>query len=172
MKVLIPVQDGVFGDAIIEMITNHKWPVDTQFKLFNVVEYTTYGEMIGEMHCCDSTQKVYAERETMAKELLDQYSRQIDFALPGAFVQQKIQCGIPKEMILDEAEAWGADMIVMGSHARKGLSRFLLGSVSMAVLSQAPCSVVIVKLPGQKPAAAGTRTEHETKVEAGVRASA
>jgi nucleotide-binding universal stress UspA family protein len=55
--------------------------------------------------------------------------------------------GRPKEAIVDTAEQWPADLIVMGSHGRHGVGRFLLGSVSLSVLSQAPCSVAIVKLP-------------------------
>jgi nucleotide-binding universal stress UspA family protein len=51
----------------------------------------------------------------------------------------------PKEIILQNAEEWGADLIVCGSHGRRGLSRFLLGSVSEAVASHAKCSVEIIR---------------------------
>lgn len=37
-------------------------------------------------------------------------------------------------------------MIVMGSHGRRGVSRFFLGSVSLAVLAQAKCTVTVVRL--------------------------
>jgi nucleotide-binding universal stress UspA family protein len=53
--------------------------------------------------------------------------------------------GGAKEVILDEAERWGADLIVVGSHGHHGLRRFLLGSVSRAVASHARCSVEIVR---------------------------
>jgi nucleotide-binding universal stress UspA family protein len=43
--------------------------------------------------------------------------------------------------------AEGADMIVVGSHGRSGLSRIVLGSVAMAVVNHAPCPVVVVRLP-------------------------
>jgi len=43
------------------------------------------------------------------------------------------------------AKEWKADNIVMGSHGRKGLSKFLMGSVSSAVMQHAPCSVMLVK---------------------------
>lgn len=51
-------------------------------------------------------------------------------------------------MILEEAEAFGADLIVVGSHGHGMLERFLLGSVSQAVALHASCSVEIVR--GQK----------------------
>ena len=50
-----------------------------------------------------------------------------------------------QELILNEASAWGADLIVVGSHGRQGASRFLLGSVSEPVAFHANCSVEIVR---------------------------
>jgi nucleotide-binding universal stress UspA family protein len=55
--------------------------------------------------------------------------------------------GPPQQMILDEAENWGADLIVIGSHGYGFWDRLLLGSVSQAVASHAKCSVEIVKRP-------------------------
>ena len=51
----------------------------------------------------------------------------------------------PAKLILKEATTWGADLIVMGSHGRRGLKRFLIGSVSESVAMHAGCSVEIVR---------------------------
>lgn len=53
--------------------------------------------------------------------------------------------GEPKSKILDAAEQWNAELIVLGSLGRTGLERFLLGSVSEAVAQHAQCSVEIVR---------------------------
>jgi len=58
-----------------------------------------------------------------------------------------VEKGDPKSKIIDEAEKWKADLIVLGSHGRKALDRFLMGSVSDAVARHAPCSVEIVRIP-------------------------
>ena len=53
----------------------------------------------------------------------------------------------PKELILSEAAEWDANLIVVGSHGRRGVNRLLLGSVSEAVALHANCSVEIVRRP-------------------------
>src|ERR1051325_3863956 len=57
--------------------------------------------------------------------------------------------GNAKEAILEEAQKWAADLIVVGSHGRRGFKRFLLGSVSEAVAMNAHCSVVVVRGPAR-----------------------
>lgn len=53
---------------------------------------------------------------------------------------------LPSKGICKAAKTWQADLIVMGSHQRKGLHELLLGSVSNDVMHHAPCSVMIVSL--------------------------
>ncbi len=58
--------------------------------------------------------------------------------------------GSPKHVILNEAEKFGADLIVVGSHGQGGIGRFLLGSVSQSVALHATCSVLIVRKAGKE----------------------
>lgn len=60
-------------------------------------------------------------------------------------VTTKVLQGSPKDEIVEEAERWGADLIVLGSHGYGTVKRFVLGSVSHAVAMHAPCSVEIVR---------------------------
>jgi nucleotide-binding universal stress UspA family protein len=53
-------------------------------------------------------------------------------------------------VIVEEAERWGADLIVMGSRGLGAWNRLLLGSVSSAVVHHAKCSVEIVRKPQTK----------------------
>jgi nucleotide-binding universal stress UspA family protein len=63
----------------------------------------------------------------------------------GLDVQGEIREGEPKSEILDLAKSWNADLVVVGSHGRRGINRLLLGSVSEAVAVHAPCSVDIIR---------------------------
>ncbi len=53
--------------------------------------------------------------------------------------------GDPAEQIVNVAESWEADLVVMGTHGRTGLRRLLMGGVARNVLHHAPCSVLIVR---------------------------
>ena len=61
-------------------------------------------------------------------------------------ITTKVIVGNAKETIVHDAEKFGADLIVLGSHGYGFLDRILLGSVSNAVLNHAHCSVLIVRM--------------------------
>jgi len=62
-----------------------------------------------------------------------------------AEIQITVARGHAAEEILKEAETNEADLIILGDHGRRGLTRFLLGSTSSRVVQYAPCSVLVVK---------------------------
>jgi universal stress protein A len=59
--------------------------------------------------------------------------------------QVLLRTGDARDMILQTAKEIGADMIVMGTHGRRGVTRALLGSVTEAVVRSAPCPVLTVR---------------------------
>lgn len=69
-------------------------------------------------------------------------------------IRSKAVLGSPKRVILDEADIFKADLIVVGSHGYPAWERLLLGSVSQTVVSHAKCSVEVVRLPDAKRLAA------------------
>ena len=60
-------------------------------------------------------------------------------------ITHEIIGGPPSQVIVEEAQKWGADLIVMGSRGLGAWNRLLLGSVSNAVVHHAKCSVEIVR---------------------------
>ncbi|HJT35858.1 MAG TPA: universal stress protein [Pirellulales bacterium] len=62
-------------------------------------------------------------------------------------VEHRLVLGTPPEEIIRVAAEIHADLIVMGTHGRTGLSRALMGSVAEEVVRKAPCSVLVVKTP-------------------------
>jgi nucleotide-binding universal stress UspA family protein len=72
---------------------------------------------------------------------------------PAVVVEHRLVEGDPAPEIVRIAEEIGTDVIVMGTHGRKGLDRLILGSVAESVLRKAACPVVTVRLPQHHPAA-------------------
>jgi nucleotide-binding universal stress UspA family protein len=70
---------------------------------------------------------------------------------PDIPVQHIFLEGDPATEIVRYTRDAGMDLIVMGTHGRTGLDRLLLGSVAEKVMRDAPCSVMVVKLPRGMP---------------------
>jgi universal stress protein A len=68
--------------------------------------------------------------------------------------EHKLLVGDPASAIVETAENEDADLIVMGTHGRTGLTRLLMGSVAEAVVRKAKCPVLTVKHPSAVPAEA------------------
>jgi nucleotide-binding universal stress UspA family protein len=68
-----------------------------------------------------------------------------DAARKGGKAEPRVLLGEPYAAIADAAKAEGADLVVMGTHGRKGVSRFFLGSVAARVISAAPCPVMTIR---------------------------
>jgi nucleotide-binding universal stress UspA family protein len=79
-------------------------------------------------------------KESVAKAA--QSLRGAGFKMDTRVVESEVRAGI-----LDVAADWQADLIVLGSHGRTGLKKFLLGSVAESVARHARCSVLIVRAP-------------------------
>lgn len=63
----------------------------------------------------------------------------------------RIEAGEPSDAILSAANDGGADLIVMGTHGRTGLSRLLIGSVAEAVLRRSTCPVLTIRVASKAP---------------------
>jgi nucleotide-binding universal stress UspA family protein len=62
--------------------------------------------------------------------------------------QAMVRTGDARDVINQTAKELGIDLIVMGTHGRRGISRALLGSVAETVVRSAPCAVLTVRLRG------------------------
>ena len=77
-----------------------------------------------------------------AKKLISNLRRHLS---AETIVMELVPVGSPATEIVRAANDWSADMIVLGSHGRKGVHRALLGSVAEAVMRQARCPVLVIR---------------------------
>jgi len=86
---------------------------------------------------------VLDELETEAKQYLERAAERIRGH--GVEVDQKVATGIPAEVLLDVASDNGADLIVMTTHGRSGLDRWMFGSVADAVVRHGELPVLVIR---------------------------
>jgi len=70
-------------------------------------------------------------------------------------VESSVQLGSPARTISEEAETWGADLVVVGSHGKGWVDRVLLGSTTERLLNRLPCSILVLPVRGASVAGAG-----------------
>jgi nucleotide-binding universal stress UspA family protein len=89
---------------------------------------------------------IYADQESarLEAEAVD-YLKVVSVGLEDVEVQYGVRYGDPVEQILDEAEAWNADLIAMATRGRTGIGRTLLGSVAEHVFRKAPMAVTLYR---------------------------
>ena len=146
MKVLIAVDGSAFSDAAVDEVARRPWPRGSEVKVLHISERP----LIPATEPWALPDNYFEEMDRAAQE----HARAtVESALArlgksDVKISSEIIEGYPKHAIVDEAQRWGADLIVLGSHGYRGLTRLLLGSVSQAVASHAHCSVEIVRKGG------------------------
>lgn len=87
--------------------------------------------------------------ETMVHARHDELTKLAAARKPAANIDKLIvKDGDPRDAILEAIAETGAGLVVMGSHGRRGVSRWVLGSVAEDVVRRAPCPVLVV--PGAR----------------------
>src|SRR5262249_19207816 len=142
MKILIATDGSPYGDAAVKEAGERLWPKDSLLRVLTVIEnppvaYITPGEYA--VAAAQLTKEVRASMEEIARNAAAFLEDR------GLEISQLVCEGSAAEEIIREAKEWGADLILVGTHGRKGISRFLLGSVAQKVAAHAPCSVEIVR---------------------------
>jgi nucleotide-binding universal stress UspA family protein len=143
MKVLVAIDDSKGSEAVIEaMITKFRLQ-DPEIRVLHVVEFVRNSPEALEWGFLVDLSKVFDAQHKKAEEFVKRVAGNIRES--GLEATTCVREGDAKTQILEVAAEWKPDLIVLGSHGRKGMDRFLLGSVSEGVARHASCSVLIVR---------------------------
>lgn len=144
IRILIGVDNSSDSKAAVEAVCNRHWPEGTEVALLAVVDTvmpvtsktsetsTMKWIEVGDERNWDEVRELF---EPLAQRLRD----------TGLRAAVLIRRGSPADQILEEADTWGADCIIVGAKGTRGVDRLLLGSVSSAVSARAHCSVEVVR---------------------------
>lgn len=139
-RILVPVD---FSDCSLDAL-EYAVVVAQQAKasllLLHVLEPVSYGLDFTFGHSRTGEQV----RESWTKRLEELTSALMAAHVP---VESRLRGGLPADSILDAAQTLPCDLIVMGTHGRRGISHAISGSVAEAVLRKARCPVLTVRSP-------------------------
>jgi nucleotide-binding universal stress UspA family protein len=144
MRVMIPSDGSEFAELALRSVAERPWPPDS---LFRIVACPEYPMLVGE-YPYYPPQKL-SELMNSSREHAQTAAVDGQRLLTGAGLKSECCVTEPKDTpasaILEAAEKWPADLLVVGSHGRRGFDRLILGSVSETVALHADCSVEVVR---------------------------
>jgi nucleotide-binding universal stress UspA family protein len=150
MKILVPTDGSACSLAAARSLASQPWPPGTVFKVLSVEELVKMpipmeASPLASIYPASLLEELIAAARTRAEDGAAAVRKILSEAAPGAKVETLIPTGDPRGVILDTAEAWPADLIVLGSHGLRGFDRLLMGSVSESVAVHAHCSVQVIR---------------------------
>lgn len=143
MRILIATDGSEFSLTALRSVANRPWPAGSVAKVISVPEFILFK---------DPSYLETHEVKDLNKASLEDAKLSIAAGvgiLSGS--ELKVCSDVPTFedrpylVILNEAETWQADMIVVGSHGRTGFDRIVMGSVAEAVALHAKCSVEVMR---------------------------
>jgi len=147
-KILLATDGSEFSERAARSIADRPWPTGTEIEVLSVVELVLgSAQALLEPPYVDNEQLALQREEAMqrAENAVATAVEILSKAFPKVTESVSVLLDGPKAVIIGEADKWGADLIVVGSHGHHGIERFLLGSVSEGVARHAPCSVEVIR---------------------------
>lgn len=157
MRILIGYDGSQCADAALDDLTHAGLPPVAEAHILSVGEVwlpppppSTY-EIIEQAREAKSQAELegnYAKGCKAAKEahaLAERARERVQTNFPNWKVSADSSCGSAAWELVSKADHWKPDLIIVGSHGRSALGRFVLGSVSQRVLTEALCSVRIAR---------------------------
>jgi nucleotide-binding universal stress UspA family protein len=145
MKILLAIDNSRTSHLAVEAVATRPWPPASRVRIVSVVR--PYAPPVTEfVFAAGTLDDIHREQIEEAERLIARAAETLSRTrLP---VETAVLEGDPRGSIVDEADEWLADLIVLSSHGHRGLERLLVGSVAQAVVAHAHCSVEVVRKRG------------------------
>src|SRR5262249_34310776 len=138
MKILIGYDGSECADAALDDLRMAGLPSDAQIKVLSVVE-----NWLPAPSALEIIEHIDSDHEYLA--LARRGGIRLVSMEPGWDVKSESGFGSPATVIIEKADEWEADLIVVGSHGHTALGRFFFGSVSQKVLHEARRSARVAR---------------------------
>ena len=146
MKVLLATDGSVFSKEMVKEFAGRTFAPNTKVHIISIYEMPGYIMNLAPMGALDDY-NIVTDKYLLksAQDAVEDAAKTIREKNNSLSVSTAAIQGSAKHIILEEAETFEADLIVVGSHGYGAVDRFLLGSVSQSVALHAKCSVEIVR---------------------------
>jgi nucleotide-binding universal stress UspA family protein len=141
-RVLLATDGSAHSEAAARSVCERPWPEGTEFRIVSAID-----SMIPLMDPWYAAGEVLDQIRMQNKKECEEAVASVHkiVAEAGLTATTGVISGSPKLRIIEYAREWDADLIVIGSHGRRGIDRLALGSVSEAVAMNAECSVEVIR---------------------------
>jgi nucleotide-binding universal stress UspA family protein len=149
-KIIVAVDDSEFSAAAVEWVARQPWAHKKEIALVSVVEHSHHVS-VG-MHVTEASQAIleWQTERGLLQLALDYWTKWLRGQLPTSDIRAGVIDGDTRHVLVEAANNWPAEIVVLGSHGRRGFKKLLMGSVSQNVAANADCSVEIVRgVPSQ-----------------------
>ena len=150
MKVLLAIDGSKHSATAMEEVAARQWPPGTEVEILTVIHAGTPLLVDPAFVLAAAYVQTTQDLRQHAPELLATAAERIRQGRPDLRVTTMVLEGSPREVIVQEAADWDADLIVLGSHGHGPVRQALLGSVATGVAADALCAVEIIRA-GRRP---------------------
>lgn len=132
MRILLAIDGSPCSNAAVEEICRRPWPVGSEVRLVTVLSDVEMLPLRAASHPFITYDEILEKPGWKTVKFLDEAASNLEQRAPELSVTPALLEGRPKYAILEEAELWGADLIVVGSHGTGAIRHIFLGqSLSM-----------------------------------------
>lgn len=147
-KVILALNDRDHAAHLVEHALDLPWAEGTKFRCVHVVTELNVDALLDpDAEFASTLANHYDEKLFSEKQWVQSVADSINKAFGGPVASAEVCLGDPREKLLEMAEQWTADLIMLDSHGRRGLEKLLMGSVSEAVATHARCAVEVTRMP-------------------------
>ncbi len=150
-KILVPLDGSEMAECVLPHVEAIAQGCGARSVLFvrtaDPVPIPTGGEELA--FGADTWRQIEAEHRATASKYLEHLVERVKYA--GIEVSSEVLTGRPADSIADFADQNGVDLIIIATHGRSGVSRWVMGSVADRVLRSACVPVMMVRAPGCIP---------------------
>lgn len=145
-NILCPIDFSDYTEKVLDLAVNLAQRDNAAIHIVYVLAAINYHDLLVADSYLSYGAEMIAEERKESQERMNILKTKYEKDFPNQqFAATVLETQNTEDGILEAAEKVNADCIIIGSHGRRGFTRFLLGSVAETILREAKCDVIVYK---------------------------